>query len=82
VDEIDPGAVQKFAMPSFTVSQIIAGILFGIVGLYLFRWGKKNTHYPHIFIGLGLMIYPYFVTSDALTWVVGFALCGAGYYFR
>jgi hypothetical protein len=65
-----------------SASQIIAGILFGIIGLYLFRYGKRDGHYPHIFAGLALMIYPYFVSGDKLVWVIGLAICGAAYYWR
>ena len=66
----------------FSISQIIAGLFFGVVGIYVFRWGKRDQNFAHIFIGLALMIYPYFITHDVWTWVVGFALSGLAYYLR
>lgn len=62
---------------------LIAGIIFGIIGFWLFRKGKKEHHVSHSLIGIGLMVYPYF-TSDTprLTWGVGFAFCGLAYLLK
>jgi hypothetical protein len=65
-----------------SASQIIGGLIFGVVGLYLFRWGKRNQNFWHMILGMGLMIYPYFVTNDWLIWIVGFALSGLAWYLR
>jgi multisubunit Na+/H+ antiporter MnhE subunit len=66
---------------SFDVPSLIAGLVFGIVGLYVFRRGKKESSMRLVVLGLALMIYPYFVDGATLNWVVGFLLSGASYYY-
>jgi glucose uptake protein GlcU len=65
----------------FSVSSILAGIIFGIVGIYVYRHAKKNGNIIVVCLGIAMMVYPYIVSGDWLTWIVGFALCGASYYF-
>lgn len=66
---------------SFDVPSLIAGLIFGIVGLYVFRRGRKESSMRLVMLGLALMIYPYFVDGATLNWVVGFLLSGASYYY-
>lgn len=66
----------------FTASQIIASLLFGIIGFYVFRFGKKTLNYPVIFCGVGLMAYPLFTSGPLQDWGVGLLLCGLAYYFH
>ena len=63
------------------MSSIIAGILFGIVGLIIFRHGRRNINNRNVFLGLLLMIYPYFVSNAWLNWGVGFLICAVIYYY-
>lgn len=65
----------------FSASYILAGILFGIIGLLIFKEGKKRTIAELYFIGIALMIYPYFITHDVLVWVVGIALTAVAFKF-
>jgi hypothetical protein len=65
---------------SFSASYLIAGFIFGVVGFYLFREGKRRLNYQILFIGVGLMVYPLFVTNDWMIWIVGAGLCGLAYY--
>ena len=65
-----------------SVSQIVAGIIFGVIGMYVFRIGKRNAHFTHLFIGIGLMAYPYFVRSDWATWGIGVALTALAWQLR
>ncbi len=58
----------------FSASQIVAGILFGIIGGYILRSGKRNTNFSHLFIGIGLMAYPYFVSNTVAMWGIGIGL--------
>ncbi len=69
-------------LSSFSVSSLIASFIFSVVGLYVFRKGKKDLDTPRTFIGIALMIYSYFTPTPLLTWGVGFALCSAAYYYR
>lgn len=62
-------------------SGIMSGIIFGIIGFALFREGKKRANYAILFIGITLMIYPYFSSGPWGDWGIGALLCGAAYYF-
>jgi len=65
-----------------TFSGLFSAILFGAVGMWLFARGKKNLEYRNLFIGLALMIYPYFTHGAFQDWGVGVALCALAYYYR
>ncbi|MES2935037.1 MAG: hypothetical protein V4805_16285 [Pseudomonadota bacterium] len=72
-------------MPSFTLpspAAIFALILFGTIGLAAFVYGKKTAQFKTIFIGIGLMVYPYFVSQAWLLYGIGVALCVGLYFFR
>ena len=55
----------------FSFSSLAAGLIFGVLGLCLLKYGKAEAHVPHIVLGLGLMIYPYFVSNNWLLWGIG-----------
>ncbi len=65
----------------FSVSGLIAGFIFGIVGLYLFRQGKKRANFHMLIIGILLMIYPYFTAGPWQDWGIGLLLCGGAWHF-
>jgi len=65
----------------FSMSTIIVSFIFGVIGIYVFRHGKKTLNYPVIFISIAMMIYPMFTSGWILDWGVGLGLCGAAYYF-
>ncbi len=67
-------------LSSFDLSSLIAGLVFGTIGLWVFRHGKRNANNRNVVIGLILMIYPYFVSGAFRTWGAGFVLCGYAYY--
>ncbi len=56
-------------------SALIASLIFGIIGIWIFREGKRNGQFGLMVVGAGLMIYPYFVQGSYLTWGVGIAGC-------
>jgi hypothetical protein len=58
---------------------ILASVLIGSVGFGLFVYGKKQRRPPHLVAGLLLMVYPYFVSSVALTFVIAGAALGLLY---
>jgi hypothetical protein len=64
-------------LPSFGL--LLSGLLIGAVGLGLFIYGKKRPDPKCLLIGLGMCVYPYFVTSLALMWIIA-ALCLAAAY--
>lgn len=65
---------------NFSVSGLIAGLLFGVVGLWMFCEGKRRLNNKVVVIGLVLMIYPYFTNGPWMDWGIGFALCGLAYH--
>jgi multisubunit Na+/H+ antiporter MnhE subunit len=65
---------------SFSPWALVGGFIFGLVGLWLFRHGRKNANNRNVVIGLLLMMYPLFISSAVWTWAVGILLCGYAYY--
>jgi multisubunit Na+/H+ antiporter MnhE subunit len=66
----------------FSISQIIASLIFSVIGIYVFRHGKKTTNYPLIFTAIAMMAYPLFTKGWLQDWGVGLVLCGIAYYFN
>jgi hypothetical protein len=58
----------------FSVSTLAAGFIYGILGMWLIRQGRRTAHIPWFVIGLVLIIYPYFVENVFLLWGIGAAL--------
>lgn len=67
---------------SFSISSIIAGLVFGIFGFAILKDGKKEANIPKVFVGLILLIYPYFITNDYLVWIIGIVLTFIGFKLR
>ena len=44
-------------------SYLFLSFLYGAFGLFLFMFGKKSGRFAHLFAGLALMIFPYFITN-------------------
>jgi hypothetical protein len=63
----------------FDLSNLAAGFVFGVFGISIFRTGKKNGDFAQVFIGITLMLYPYFVSNAWLTWIIGIVLCVFAY---
>ena len=66
---------------NFDVSSLIAGVVFGLIGMWLFKRARKASDNRLIVIALLLMIYPYFVSGAIWNWGIGLVLCEAAYYF-
>jgi hypothetical protein len=63
------------SMLDFSLSGIMAGLIFGAIGLWMFRRGKSEQNYKVLCIGLVLMVYPYLTHGPWQDWGVGIALC-------
>lgn len=61
-------------------ASLFSGLFIGLIGLGLFMYGKKAQRLPHAMTGLALCVFPYFVTSVALSWLIT-AVCLGGLYF-
>jgi hypothetical protein len=69
-------------MPTFSVAEIVAELIFGAIGFVAFIYGKRTNAWTPMFIGLGLMIYPYFVPDALVSYGVGAILTAALFLFR
>ncbi len=63
-------------------SVVFAAIIFGSIGFGAWRYGKNMGQWRPMVIGVGLMLYPYFVDGAWLLWGIGIALTAALYIFR
>lgn len=67
---------------NFNWANIIAGLIFGIIGWTAFQHGRKEKNFKPIAIGIGLMVYPYFICDTFLTYVIGVVLTAALYFWK
>jgi len=58
------------------------GLLFGSVGLGYFMYGRKQRAPIPLVCGIGLMAFPYFVSSNWLMVLIGAALMAIPYFVR
>ena len=56
---------------NFSAANLIGGFIFGSIGFVAFIYGKRMNLWGPIFVGLALMIYPYFVNNDVILWTAG-----------
>lgn len=61
-------------MFNFNAYNLLAGIVFGIIGMGSLSYGRKLELWKPQAIGLALMAYPYFFSNVWLTWIVGVVL--------
>ena len=66
----------------FDLFTILAYIIFGAIGFVAFIYGKKNTFWRPMIIGLALMAYPYFLSGTLAIYLVGIVLTAALYFWR
>ena len=65
----------------FSISGMLAALLFGTIGLWLLREAKRQAKFSLLGIALGLMAYPYFTSGPVADWGIGIALCALAYKF-
>ena len=75
-----PGLQRESAMPD--PDDLIAMLIFSIVGIIAFKQGKRDLNIPKIVLGLVLLMYSYFIPSGFWLWAVGVALTGLLFVFR
>ena len=69
-----------FTLPS--PAYLFGAIVFGLVGLVAWRYGKKTERPATKWLGVALMFYPYAISKTWLLYVVGLALCAGLFYDR
>jgi hypothetical protein len=55
-------------------ANILASVIFGSIGFAAFIYGKKQTNFKTLAIGVILMVYPYFVQNPILLYAIGAVL--------
>jgi hypothetical protein len=56
---------------NFSAANLIGGLAFGSIGFVAFIYGKRMNRWKPMLLGLGLMIYPYFISDDKIMLVIG-----------
>lgn len=74
---------QLYAPHNFlNTSTLLLGLVFSSVGLAFFIYGRKQKVAMPLICGIALMIYPYFVSSNALLIAIGAVLIAIPYFVR
>ncbi len=63
-------------------AQLFLGMLFGCFGMGYFIYGKKRGQFAPLLSGIGLMVFPYFVSNGYAIAVIGVALMLIPYFWR
>ncbi len=58
------------------------GMLFGAIGLGYFIYGKRQAAALPLVCGIGLMVFPYFVSNSWLLFAIGAALMAVPVFIR
>ena len=67
-----------------SVSGLIAAFIFGVIGMWLFKEGRRRAKMELTLIGVAQMVYPYFTPNSKNSWIdwaAGIALCWAAHYY-
>ena len=59
------------------MSNLMSGLLISSLGGGLFLYGKKMQRLPALLAGLAMCIYPFFIGSVILMWILTMVLLGA-----
>ncbi len=57
-------------------NSLLASLLVGSIGFVSFAYGKKQSRFPQMLVGVALMAFPYFVSSALLILGIGAGLVG------
>jgi hypothetical protein len=63
-------------------STLLWGLLYGSIGMGYFVYGKKQGRFAALISGVGLIIFPYFVSNVWLSIVIGIALMALPFFWR
>ena len=58
-------------MLNFSAANLIGGLVFGSIGFVAFIYGKRLNLWKPMILGIALMVYPYFISDNAVMFVVG-----------
>ena len=58
--------LQKPIVPEFSLTNIVAGLVFSGLGFVVFIYGKRMSYWVPMFCGIGLMMLPLFIADVPL----------------
>ncbi|MDQ2869734.1 MAG: amino acid transport protein [Acidobacteriota bacterium] len=64
----------KIDLGDFSIATLVFAVLFGLIGLAAFRYGRKNGEPRQLFLGIALMAYGYFVSNAWVSLGIGAVL--------
>ena len=67
-------------MLNLSAANLMGGLVFGSIGFVAFIYGKRMNLWKPMLLGIALMVYPYFVSNDAVMIAIG-AIGTAGLFF-
>ena len=71
-----------FQLGNFSPANLLAGIIFGSIGLGAFIYGKRMSLLRKMIIGIALMAFPYFFSGTLVIYLIGIALTLALFFWR
>lgn len=80
MDELNKLAEMGIPLPS--PAWLAGAIVFGVIGIAAFRYGRRKARPRIEWVGIALILYPYVVSNTLLLYGVGGALCLALYLWR
>ena len=63
-------------------TSLILGGIFSAIGAAALFYGKKQSRMKPMLIGIGLLVYPFFITDTVMLAVIGGLLTAALFIFR
>ncbi len=65
---------ERTGLKMFDISTLMWGMIFGLIGLGFFIYGKKQSSIVPLLCGMALMVFPYFVSNIYVLIGVGIVL--------
>lgn len=59
---------------TFTAANLFGQILFGAIGLAAFIYGKKQSSFKAMLLGVAISVYPYCVAETWMLYAIGAGL--------
>ncbi|GAB6070318.1 hypothetical protein JCM30760_14150 [Thiomicrorhabdus hydrogeniphila] len=63
-------------------SLMMWGLLFSSIGVGYFLYGKKTKKVVPLFIGIGLLVFPFFISNLYILVALGVAMVATPYFIR
>jgi hypothetical protein len=90
MDEIELQELQNGSNPmlkssmdtimNMSASALIAGLVFSVIGIWMFKRGRIKNNMTLVLISIVLMAYPMFTKNPWQDWGIGIALCAYAKY--